>query len=218
MKMKLAIVSAIAVAAAVVGFSLFGRTARSSVEGPRIVSMEASAQELQRAGAAMQAHADAMLADGQRVGDPALTAHGEHWREDGQILAQRGQWLAMDPLAPSSLSSTPAELSTQGAWGSLTSTAAAMLHDPGNAREVDLEALRWNGLAMRAEGRNMAEHGTVMAQEVELMVAGSRLAGEPAADLRQAAQRMREVGGYLEGNGQSMVDYADRLRQSLGVR
>jgi hypothetical protein len=29
---------------------------------------------------------------------------------------------------------------------------------------------------------------------------------------------MQEVGGYLAQNGQSMIDYADRLRRSMGFR
>ncbi|GIW07461.1 MAG: hypothetical protein KatS3mg060_2266 [Dehalococcoidia bacterium] len=91
-----------------------------------------------------------------------------------------------------------------------------MLHDPSRARGVDLEALRWNGLAMRAEGQNMADHGRVMVEEAEVMVTRHQLQGQAAADLLQAAQTMREVGGHLTGNGQAMIDYAERLRRSLG--
>jgi len=71
---------------------------------------------------------------------------------------------------------------------------------------------------MQAEGRMMAEHGQLMVEEAELMVARHQLDGPAAADLRQAAQTLREVGGHLEGNGRAMIDYADRLRRSLGYR
>lgn len=215
---KVSVFAALAVAVALVGFSLIARAARPGIAGPHLASMETSAAALGQAGATMQAHAQEMLAQAQQSGDQALADHGQHWQADGQALAQRGQWLAMDPLAPGSLVTSPAELSRQGAWGSLTGTAAAMLHDPSKARDVDLEGLRWNGLAMRAEGQTMAEHGQVMAEEAEVMVARYGLTGQAAADLRQAAQTMREVGGHLAGNGQEMIDYADRLRQSLGYR
>jgi hypothetical protein len=127
-----------------------------------------------------------------------------------------GQWLAMDPLAPSSLITSPGELSEQKSWGELPRTAAAMLHDPSQAREIDLEALRWNGLAMRAEGQIMVDHGRLMAEEIELMVAWHGLSGQTSAELREAVQAMQVTGGHLTGNGQAMIDYADRLRQSLG--
>lgn len=213
---KLTIVAAIAVAVALVGFSVVARASRPSVERLHLVSMADSAAALQQAGAVMQSHGQTMLAEGQRSGDQDLTAHGQHWLNDGLVLAQRGQWLAMNPLAPSSLVSSPAELSRQGNWGELTRAAEAMLHDPSRARGVDLEALRWNGLAMRAEGQNMADHGRVMVEEAEVMVTRHQLQGQAAADLLQAAQTMREVGGHLTGNGQAMIDYAERLRRSLG--
>jgi hypothetical protein len=180
--------------------------------------MEESARALQQAGMTMQRHGQAMIAEGQRTGDDVLVAHGWHWLSDGEALVQRGQWLLMDPLAPSSLVTPPAELSAQDAWGELPRTAQAMLHDPSRAREIDLEALRWNGLAMRAEGHNMAEHGRVMAEAVELMVARRQLEAQAATELRQAAQALREVGGHLTQNGQAMIDYADRLRRSIGGR
>jgi hypothetical protein len=208
----------VAVAVGLVAFALVARAARPGVEQPHLASMQESASALAAGGSTMVAHGQAMLAEGQRTGDQDLVAHGEHWVRDGQALSQRARWLAMDPLAPSGLVTSPAELSQQGSWGELTQTAAAMLHDPSRARAVDLEALRWNGLAMQAEGRMMAEHGQLMVEEAELMVARHGLAGQVAADLRQAAQAMREVGAHLQGNGQAMIDYADRLRRSMGYR
>lgn len=212
----LALALSLVVAGGLVAFALVARSVRPGVDQPHLISMQESAQALQRAGQVMQTHGQAMLAEGQRTGDQEQIAHGEHWLRDGQALSQRAEWLAMNPLAPSSLVTSPAELSRQGSWGELPQTALAMLHDPSRAREVDLEALRWNGLAMRAEGRTMAEHGQIMAEEAEVMVARHGLDGQAAADLRQAAQTLREVGGHLEGNGQAMIDYADRLRRSLG--
>lgn len=212
----LVLVLALAVAVGLVAFALVARAVRPGVDQPHLISMQESAKALERAGQVMQTHGQAMLAEGQRTGDQELVAHGEHWLRDGQTLSQRAEWLAMNPLAPSSLVTPPGELSKQGSWGELTRTAAAMLHDPSRARAVDLEALRWNGLAMQAEGRMMAEHGQIMAEEAEVMVVRHRLDGQAAADLRQAAQTLRGVGSHLEGNGQAMIDYADRLRRSLG--
>lgn len=208
----------VAVAVGLVALALVARAARPGVERPHLVSMAESASALAAGGRAMVIHGQAMLAEGQRTGDQDLLAHGEHWVRDGQTLSQRAQWLTMDPLAPGSLVTSPAELSQQGSWGELTQTAAAMLHDPSRARAADLEALRWNGLAMQAEGRMMAEHGRLMVEEAELMVARHQLDGPAAGDLRQAAQTLREVGAHLQANGQAMVDYADRLRCSLGYR
>ena len=217
---KLSIGLAIAVALALVIFSVVARAARptSAAEAPRLVSMAESAQAMQQAGNVMQSHAQAMLAEGQRTGDQDLIAHAEHWLNDGQALVRGGQWMGMNPTAPGSLVYSPSELSAQGSWGELTRTAQAMLHDPSRAREIDLSALVWNGQAMRAEGRNMLEHGRIMAEEAEIMIARHGVDGQAAADLRQAAVTVRQVGGYLEQNGQSMIDYADRLRRSMGYR
>jgi hypothetical protein len=215
---KLGIGLAIGVALALVAFSVVARAARPAVQVARLVSMEESAQAMQRAGETMQGHGRAMLDEARRTGDQDLAAHGEHWLGDGERLVQGGVWMAMNPTAPGGLVSTPGELSAQGSWGELTRTAQEMLHDPSRARSVDLEALRWNGMAMRAEGRAMAEHGRVMLEEAEAMIARHDLNGTAGADLVHAATTMQRVGGYLEQNGQEMVDYADRLRRSLGYR
>jgi hypothetical protein len=211
---------AVVVAVVLVAFSVVVRTARptNAAEAPRLVSMSQSAQAMQQAGNVMQSHAQTMLVEGQRTGDQELIARAEHWLSDGQALVRGGEWMSMNPTAPGSLVASPTELGAQGSWGELTRTAQQMLHDPSRAREVDLEALRWNGLAMRAEGRNMVDHGRNMAEDTEMMIASHGLDGPAAADLRQTAATTRQVGGDLEQNGQSMIDYADRLRQSMGYQ
>ncbi len=213
---RVVIAGSIAVALGLVTFGLVAAALRPRPQPPRLISMAEAAQAMLRDGGAMQVHAQVMLDEARRTGDQDLAAHGEHWQRDGLELVQRGQWMAMNPIAPGSLVASPSQLSQEGSWGELTRTAQAMLHDPSRARGVDLEALRWNGVAMQAEARNMAEHGRLMAEEADVMIAQHGLQGEAAATLRQAAETMREVSGYLEQNGQAMVDYAERLRRSLG--
>lgn len=189
-----------------------------AVDKPQLMSMEASGQAMQDSGAAIERHGQAMLDDGRRTGDQDLTAHGEHWIRDGQQMVQGGQWMTNNPTAPGSLVSSPVELREQGNWTELTKNAQAMIHDPSKARGVNIEALRWNGLAMRGEGQNMIDHAAIMAEEVELMVQRHGLQGQAAADLRRAVEVMRQAGGHLKQNGQAMIDYADRLRRSMGAR
>lgn len=217
-RLRLGLVGAIIVAVALVAFELAARAGQPATAPLRLASMADSAQAMQRAGAVMQTHGQVMLDEGRRTGDHDLIAHGEHWRRDGQALMQGGQWLAMNPTAPGNLATAPAELARQGNWGELARTAQAMQHDPTRARATDLEALRWAGLAMRAEGQAMAEHGRVMREEAEVMVTRHGLSGPMAADLHQAARTMGEVGASLTGNGQTMIDYAVQVRRSLGYR
>ena len=208
---------AIVVALALVTYGLVAASARPRPEAPHLVSMQESARALQADAGVMQAHGQAMVAAGQHTGDQDLIARGEHWLKDGQDLAQRAQWLSMDPTAPANLVTSPAELSRQAGWGSLTASAQAMLHDPSKARgALDLDALRWNGLAMQAEGRNMADHGRVMAEETDVMAARHTVDASTITALGHAAQTMQTVGGHLSANGQEMLDYAERLQRSLG--
>jgi hypothetical protein len=210
-------VLAVPLAVTLVVFGVIAWANRGSIdEQPNLVSMQESAQAMQRGGQAMLTHGQAMLDEGRRNGAPDLIAHGEHWIQDGQNLIQGGEWMAMNPTAPGSLVTDSAALSEQGTWGELTRTAQQMLHDPSDAKQVDLDALRWNGETMRAEGHNMAAHGQVMAEEVELMVERHGLQGQAADDLRSSARVMIDVGQNLEQNGQEMIDYADRLKKSLG--
>lgn len=210
--------TAVALALALVAFGVMAAANRPRPTAPQLTSMAESAQAMIRAGETMQAHGQAMLDEGRQASNSDLVAHGEHWLRDGQAAVQGGRWMAMDPLAPSSLVTPPAALSQQAGWGALTQTAQAMLHDPVQARSaVDLQALRWNGQAMEAEGRTMAEHGRVMAEQADAMVAQRQLAGATATSLRQAASTLEAVGGQLQGNGQAMVSYAERLQRSLGI-
>lgn len=161
-----------------------------------------------------------MVQRGHATGPVDMVGHGEHWQLDGQRAIQGGRWMAMDPLAPGNLISTPAELAASGSWRSLNEAAQAMLHDPSRSRTGNLQALRVNGLAMRAEGSAMGEHGRVMAEEVSVMMGLSDhgLDGPAADELRDAATTLERTGRALEQNGQSMIDYADRIRRSLGYR
>jgi hypothetical protein len=190
----------------------------ASVQGPSLVSMDESAQAMQKAGAAMQAHGQTMLDQGKRTGDSELITYGEQWLSDGQALVQGGNWMAENPTAPGSLQTSPADLQAQGNWNELNQRAQAMLHDPTNASSVDIEALLADGLEMKSEGQNMADHGNVMTKEVSMMVDQHKLGGQAATDLRSAAQTMQDVGSRLANNGQQMIDYADRLRRSLGLQ
>lgn len=188
----------------------------SSIDKPQIVSMADSARAMQQAGTAMQAHGQAMLDEGRSNNDLDLVAHGEHWMRDGAALIQGGGWMAMNPTAPGSLVA-PSEISAADR-SQLDRQVQAMIHDPSKASRVDAEALRWNGLSMRSEGQNMADHASVMAEAVELMVERHGLQGQAAADLRQAVQVMRDVSKALTRNGQAMIDYADRVRRSMGLK
>jgi hypothetical protein len=209
--------AAVAVAIALVGFGLVGAAARPSPAPARIVSMAEGGQALIRDGGVMQTHGQAMLDEAGRTGDADLTANGEHWLQDGKDLLQKGRWLLMDPLAPGNLVTSPAELSRQGAWASLPQTAQAMIHDPSKIGAASPNDLRWNGEAMRADGRAMAEHGGIMTEEVEVMVARHALPVDDALALRQAARTMQDVGTTLEQNGQGMLDAAARINRSLGL-
>ena len=211
---------AIGSAAALLGFALVAGTARPAMTAPPIMSMSDSARAMELAGQTMQRHGANMVQRGHTIGAVDMVDHGEHWQLDGQRAIQGGRWMAMDPLAPGSLVSTPAELAASGSWGSLNESAQAMLHDPSRSRTVNLQALRLNGLAMRAEGSAMAQHGRVMAEEVSVMMGlTDHGLDAPAADeLRDAATTLERTGRALEQNGQGMIDYADRMRRSLGYR
>lgn len=197
----------------------FVRGRGATATPPTLVSMQESALAMERSAATMEQHARGMLEAGQSTGDANLVVHGEHWQRDATQLRDGGRWMAVNPLAPGGTLATPAELSAQQAWGDLIKQTGAMLHDPSQARTaVDVQAVGWNGLAMRGEGQNMIEHGRLMAEEVEGMVASHGLTGQAAADLRAAASTIQTVGDQLSQNGQAMIEYADRLRQSMGLR
>ena len=215
---KIVIGFSIALALGLVTFGLIGAALRPRPQPPQLVSMADSGQAMIRAGTSMLTHAQSMQAQAQATGDVELQALADRWQLDGQDLVRRGQWMAADPIAPNNLLTPPGELSRQGAWGDLLPNAQAMAHDPTQAKSAtDVQALRWDGLAMQAEGRNMADHARVMNAEVDAMTGSHGLQPADVAALHDAAQTLRSVGGNLQQNGQTMLDYADRLNRSLGV-
>ncbi|MBI3978299.1 MAG: hypothetical protein HY331_08950 [Chloroflexi bacterium] len=216
-KRRIALAAAAAVGLAILGLVVATRPPWTA-EVPHLISMAESAGAMRQAGAVMQAHGEAMRAEGWRREDLELIAQAERWRRDGQALALRAQWLTVDPTAPANLISTPGELAAQGNLGILIRASRAMVHDPSRVTTGDLDALRWNGLAMRAEGRQMAEHGRTMAELVAAMGARHDLSGQAAVELRQAAWAVTEAGDHLAQNGRNMVDYVDRFRRSLGYQ
>jgi hypothetical protein len=205
---------ALVATAAILVFGVVVAWPRSDAE-TRLVSMDESAQAMRQAGTVMRRHGQAMLASGAANGDAELRRKGQHWLDDGSRLAQMGTWMAMTPTNPASLVMSPNELSAQGSWGSLSRTSAAMMHDPGEARDLDLDAVEWAGLAMRAEGRRMRDHGQVMIQEVDQMVVDHPDLAT-AYELRAAARTMVDVGERLAANGQAMLDEVAGRRRSLG--
>lgn len=215
---RLAIGAAVLVALVLVTVGVIAAAKGSTSAGvakPNLVSMDEAARAMQQAGAAMQAHGQAMLNQGTANGDQTLIAYGKQWLQDGQQIAQGGQWMAMDPTDPSNLDS-PSGVATDNNRQQLSIHAQAMLHDPSKASAINIDALRDDGLAMQGEARNMVEHAHVMAQFVDVMVAQHMVDDQTAADLRQAVQVLGDVGNRLGQNAQQMVDYANRLHQSLG--
>ena len=73
------------------------------------------------------------------------------------------------------------------------------------------------GLVARTT-RPSAEHGRIMAEDLGVMMSRHPVADQTTANLRQAAQAMRDAGEHLAANGQAMIDYAERLRQNVGYR
>jgi hypothetical protein len=217
---RLAIGAAIFVALALVTVGVIaaakGQT-ESSVAKPTFVSMDEAAQAMQQTGAAMQTHGQAMVDQGTKSSDQTLVATGRQWLQDGQQIAQGGQWMAMDPTDPSNLDS-PSGVATDNIRSELSRHAQAMLHDPSKAGAIDIEALRDDGLAMQSESRNMVAHAHVMAQAIDVMVAQHVVDDQTAAELRRAVQVLGDVGNRLGQNAQQMVEYANRLHQSLGGR
>jgi hypothetical protein len=215
---RLSIGAAVFVALALVTLGVIvaakGQT-KTSVAKPTLVSMDEAAQAMQQAGAAMQAHGQAMVDQGTKNGDQTLVATGKQWLEDGKQITQGGRWMAMDPTDPSNLDS-PSGVAADNNRSELSRHAQAMLHDPSKAGAIDIEALRWDGFAMQSESQNMVAHAHVMAQAIDVMVAQHMLDDQTAAALRRAVQVLGDAGNRLGMNAQQMVDYANRLHQSLG--
>lgn len=215
---KVSVGLAVAVALLLVALGIVGRAVAPDQEPPHLISMEEGGRVMQQAGVAMQARGQVMLDEGLRVGNQEMIAHGEHWLRDGRAVAEQGRWMALDPVAPANLETDRGGLTASGDWAGLVRYARAMQHDPHRARATDLEALRWNGLAMRGEGRNMVEHGRLMIEEIDLLVARGFLDDAGAAQLRESARAIGTAGEHLARNGEAMIAYADQQRRMLGLR
>jgi hypothetical protein len=98
----------------------------------------------------------------------------------------------------------------------LAATADSMVHDPGKARELNLQNLRGNGLSMAAEGQAMAEHGREMLAEVEQLRRDGMLDEEMAGELSAGAQALVDAGEALAREGERMREYAENLLRSIG--
>ena len=184
-------------------------------------SMAESAAAMTAAANAMGRHAETMRAAGERAGDPVLLAHARHWADDAAQLAERGAWMARDPAARASLVTDPAALASQGTLAAVVRGAGAMVHSMGRiagARDVDLDALRWSGESMRDEGRQMGEHASAMATDIDQMVAHHAFATGEAAGLRYAMRGVETAAEHTRRTGQEMVDYVERTWRSLGRR
>jgi hypothetical protein len=155
----------------------------------------ASADTMTAAGAAMIQAAAGMAeaATTMTATDvPALVELGGHWAQDAVALRERGAWMV------------------------LAATADSMVHDPGKARELNLQNLRGNGLSMAAEGQAMAEHGREMLAEVEQLRRDGMLDEEMAGELSAGAQALVDAGEALAREGERMREYAENLLRSIG--
>jgi hypothetical protein len=124
--------------------------------------------------------------------DPQLIELGQHWVLDAQALRQ------------------------QAAWMVLSATAADMIHEPATAHELNARNLKGNGMAMRAEGRVMAEHGRAMAAQVEQLRQAGALPAELADQLVSAGAELVTTGEGLERDGQRMEEDADQMLALIG--
>jgi len=201
----------IVVAIGLVALGVGARATQTATEPPQLISMADSAAAMQRTGALMQPQGQEIVAGGQRNGDTEIANIGQSWMSEGQALVQGGRWMAMDPTAPANLAQTPAALASEGNWQLLTRGAQAMVHDPRTASQINLQALAWDGMQMRSEGRSMADHGTVMLTRVDAMIVRHPLPAQTIADLRDAARTLQDAGTRLDKNGQGMLDFAARL-------
>jgi hypothetical protein len=140
------------------------------------------------AAASMETVAETMIG----TGDPALTELGRHWLEDARALATRGAWMIT------------------------SATSDSMVHDPANARALNLANLRANGVTMEMEGAAMAEHGRAMVAQVEQLRAGGRFDATVLENLTARGQDLITAGQAMETDGKRMQDEADALARSLG--
>lgn len=156
-----------------------------------------TADMMAKAGAAMAAAAAAM--DGAAAvmvdsDDRELVELAGHWRQDAQALRERADWMVT------------------------TATSSGMVHDPDQAREVDVWNLKAGGVAMAAEGEAMVAHGQEMQTRTAQLREQGGLAPDLADDLTAAGQALVETGEALAQDGERMERYADGLIRSLGLQ
>ena len=205
------LIAGIAVAGLVILGIVVAKTTRVPVGTPvSTISMSDSGQAMGRAGVVMQTHGQEMLDVGQRTGDQGLIDYGKRWIADGQEFMRGGQIMANSTVPTTEHPVSGAGLSLDNAV-TLTNAAQQMLHDVSQGNTVDINALRWNGLAMQSEGQSMTIHARLMAQEIDWMTNPHSLNAQTATDLRQATQTLTDAGNRLTQNGQGMMDYANRL-------
>ncbi len=216
-KLAIAIIAIIILVFTALGVVAAKTNAKPTPEQLPAISMAESGQAMQQAGVVTQKHGQEMLDAGQRTGDQGLVDYGKRWIADGQELMRGGNIMA-NPAVPTTKHAVPgADLSLDNAV-TLTNTAQQMLHTASQGNTVDIDALRWNGMAMQGEGQTMTVQATLMAQQIDWMTPQHSLNAQTATDLWQATQTLTDAGNRLTANGQAMMDYANRLRQSVGGR
>ncbi len=216
-KLTVAIAGLVVVGLVVFGIAVAGTTRTPVPVSVPTISMAESGQAMQQAGTMMQKHGQEMLDTGQRTGDQGLIDYGKRWIAAGQELVRGGNIMVNPAVATTQHPVAGADLSLDNAI-TLTNAAQQMLHNATLGNSVDIDALRWNGLAMQSEGQSMSLHARLMAQEIDWMTPQHNLNAQTATDLRQAAQALADASDRLTANGQTMMEYANRLRQSIGGR
>lgn len=155
----------------------------------------ATADTMTAAGAAMIRAAEGMAETATTMiasGVPALVDLGGHWAQDARALRERGAWMV------------------------LAATADSMVHDPDNARELNLQNLRGNGLSMTAEGQAMVDHGEEMLAAVEQLRRDAAVEDGVATELSNQANALIAAGQALQRDGERMRQYAENLLRSIG--
>jgi hypothetical protein len=124
--------------------------------------------------------------------DAEVSALGQHWDQDAAALRERGAWMIS------------------------SATSDAMVHDPDRARQINLQHLLGNGMAMVSEGAAMRAHGEEMITEVDRLRELGVLPDDIADDLIGKAQTLIDAGQRIEEDGEEMQQTAEDLLRSIG--